>query len=77
MRKILLLSFIFIASTVFAQKDCFHKQINAVRKTASINIDGDISDKEWLNATKLDSFVEWRPSSGNVEMFKNRTEIEL
>ena len=77
MRKILLLLFIFIACSAFAQKDSLYKQISAVRKTAAIKIDGDISDKEWLNAAKLDSFVEWRPSYGKVEAFKNRTEIYL
>ena len=77
MRKNLLLPFIFVASTVFAQKDSINKKVNAIRKNATIKIDGDISDKEWLNAAKLDSFVEWRPSFGNVEAFKNRTEIYL
>ena len=77
MRKLLLIISVLISFTIYAQSDTLHKQIVAKRKTAAIKIDGDISDKEWLNATKLDRFVEWRPSFGAVELDKNRTEISI
>ncbi len=77
MRKLLLFISILTSGFMYAQTDSLHKQLNASRKTGNIKIDGDISDKEWLNATKLDRFVEWRPSFGTVELDKNRTEISI
>ena len=77
MRKFLLILSVFISSICLAQTDSLHKEIKASRKTGPIKIDGDISDKEWLNATKLDHFIEWRPSYGTVELDKNRTEISI
>ena len=77
MRRLLLITTLLLSYTVYAQIDIMHKQIVAKRKSAAIKIDGDISDKEWLNATKLDRFVEWRPSYGAVELDKNRTEISI
>jgi len=77
MRKLLLIILLFISYFVYAQTDSLHKQVIANRKTGLIKIDGDISDKEWLNATKLDRFVEWRPSYGIIEQDKNKTEISF
>ncbi|MEI6184781.1 MAG: DUF5916 domain-containing protein, partial [Bacteroidota bacterium] len=77
MRKLLLIFCTLLSFIVNAQTDSLHKQINASRKTGNIKIDGDISDKEWLNATRIDHFIEWRPSFGAVELDKNRTEISI
>ena len=53
------------------------KKILAVRTTQKIIIDGDLKDEAWQHAPIATDMVEWRPSYGKTEDYKNRTEIRI
>jgi len=53
------------------------KKIPAVRTTQKIVIDGDLKDEAWQLAPIATDMVEWRPSYGKIEDYKNRTEIRI
>lgn len=53
------------------------KKIPAVRTTQKIVIDGNLNDSAWLQAPVATDFIEWRPTFGNKEDEKNRTEIRI
>lgn len=53
------------------------KKIAATRTTKKIVIDGNINDSAWASAPIATDFIEWRPTFGNKEDEKNRTEIRI
>ena len=60
-----------------AQERSIPKIANATRTNASIKIDGEINDDAWKAATKINNFVEWRPTFGKPESEESKTEIFL
>ena len=77
MRSIFLpvLSLLFFYAQSFAQNQ--HKQIAAIRTTLPIKLDGNINDEAWKAAPLINSLVEMRPTFGNPENEKSRTELYL
>jgi hypothetical protein len=53
------------------------RQLQAIRNTGKLKIDGNLSDSAWKSAAKMDSLVEFRPKVGAVEEFGVRTETYL
>src|SRR6188768_3395779 len=53
------------------------RQLQAIRNTSKLKIDGNLSDSAWKSASKMDSLVEFRPKVGAVEEFGVRTETFL
>lgn len=58
----------------FAQQPVF-RQLPAKRTTATIKIDGEISEPAWKEAQPATDFVEWRPNAGKPEDATNRTVV--
>ncbi len=80
MRPLSLVLFLILSSafTLCAQNSArVVKKIEATRTTQKIVIDGNLKDSAWLSAPIATDFVEWRPSFGNKEDEKNRTEIRI
>ena len=78
MRPLLLLSFLLACISMYAQTtEKVVKKIAAVRTTQKIKIDGDLTDSAWLSAPIATDFIEWRPTFGNTEDPKNRTEVRI
>ncbi len=76
--KLLLAVCVFgFALTASAQKEKIVRKLPAVRTTQKIVIDGDLKDEAWKTAPIATDLVEWRPSFGNVEQYKDRTEIKI
>jgi hypothetical protein len=59
------------------QKERVVKKLPAIRTTEKIVIDGDLKDEAWKKAVVATDLVEWRPTYGNIENEKNRTEIRI
>jgi hypothetical protein len=53
------------------------RSLPAVRTNSHIVIDGQLTDTAWQSAPLATSFVEWRPSFGNVERESNKTEVRI
>jgi hypothetical protein len=66
---------IFTCIGAFAQVS--PRSLPAVRTQARIVIDGQLTDSAWQSAPLATNFVEWRPSFGNIENEKSRTEIRI
>jgi hypothetical protein len=66
-----------IASSSSAQKEKVVKKMPAVRTTQKIVIDGDLKDDAWKAAPLFGKLVEWRPTFGNDEEDKNRTDLRI
>lgn len=79
MRALLtILSLLISSATPFAQQtEKIVKKIPAVRTMQKIVIDGTLKDSAWLQAPIATDFIEWRPTFGNKEDEKNRTEIRI
>src|SRR5476649_242138 len=78
MKPLLLLVCVMLSiSVATAQKEKVVKKLPAVRTTQKIVIDGDLSDEAWKSAPLVTNLVEWRPTYGNKELDKNRTEIRI
>lgn len=80
MKSLLLISFTLLGLFARAQGDKQEKvvkKIAAVRTTQKITIDGNLNDSAWSQAPVMSDFVEWRPSFGLKEEFKNRTELRI
>ena len=76
MRKIFIPILLTIINNVsFSQTKLPNREIKAVRTTAKIKIDAEITEDAWKSAALATNFVEWRPSFGKVESDKNKTEI--
>jgi hypothetical protein len=59
------------------KKERVIKKLPAVRTTEKIVIDGDLKDEAWQKAPLVTEMVEWRPTYGKIEDYKNRTEIRI
>src|ERR1700740_2533308 len=79
MKTLLLASCVlFLCAPLMAQKaEKIVKKVPAVRTTQKIVIDGDLKDEAWQSAPIATDMVEWRPSYGKIEDYKNRTEIRI
>jgi hypothetical protein len=53
------------------------RSLPAIRTSSHIVIDGQLTDTAWQYAPLATSFVEWRPSFGNVERESNKTEVRI
>src|SRR3954470_19420335 len=53
------------------------RQVNAVRTTEHIKIDGVIDEEAWKTASVITDLVEMRPTFGQVEDKRNRSELFL
>ena len=53
------------------------RKLQAQRLTSPIKMDGILDEAAWKTAPVATDFVEWRPNSGVVERFTNRTEIYI
>lgn len=78
MTKTLLLLLLLSSSfTTIAQMNKDARSLPAVRTTGKIKLDGLLNDSAWQAAPVAKDFVEWRPTFGEKEEFKNRTEIKI
>ncbi len=76
MKSCFLIAIIFLSSiNSFCQT--IHRKLPAVRTTAKIIVDGDISDSAWKNAPLATEFVEYQPNIGKKEAYANRTEVRI
>lgn len=89
--RILFLTFVLLPLAMFGQGSSAPKKINvkstedprvikqvkAVRTTADLKIDGDLSEAAWKNGGLATEFVEWRPTPHRVEDETNRTEVYM
>lgn len=66
-----------MASIGLGQQERIVRKVDAVRTSVKPVIDGDLKDEVWKSAALLKELVEWRPSFGNKEDEKNRTEIRI
>jgi hypothetical protein len=69
----LLLAGLGLAGSLSAQQSV--RQLPAKRTTASLKIDGDLSEAAWKEAVPATDFVEWRPNAGAKEI--NKTEVYI
>jgi hypothetical protein len=53
------------------------QQLNAVRSTMPVKIDGIINEEAWKQAQLISGLIEMRPSFGKVEDTRNKTEVYL
>lgn len=79
MRLLFVLPFLLCSFCLNAQTkiDSARKVVAAIRTTAKFTIDGEMKEVEWINAPMASDFIEWRPTFGNKEDAKNRTEIKI
>jgi hypothetical protein len=76
MRGFLLIILFMLACSSFAQQPV-PRQLPAKSTTATIKIDGEISETAWKEATPATGFFEWRPNPGVPENPANKTVIYL
>ena len=53
------------------------KQVAAIRTTLPVKLDGDLTDEAWKKSTFITDLVEMRPSFGQAEDKRNRTELYI
>ncbi len=66
-----------IAGLAFGQSVLPKKVLANRLKSGTIKIDGNLDESFWKEATKIDSFTEWRPAFGMPEKAESRTEVYL
>jgi hypothetical protein len=74
MRRFFALVVLLFALASFGQQPT-PKLLPAKRTTASVKIDGDLSEAAWKEAVPATGFVEWRPNAGSPENPANRTVV--
>src|SRR5688572_16923756 len=76
MRKLFVLnSLLFFSLLVSAQSS--RQSLQAVRTSANIKIDGDISDPAWQSATPLKGLIEMRPTFNKPEDDRNKSVLYI